>query len=365
MNKLSFIAFIVSLTFSDFGYSQIKTGVVVLNPQEQERFKRLIAENPEIASLSDSLKTMADVHLKANPKPIKQIYYEGLLDQNLKRVESVESLLDMNKIADLIYTAYGSSKNKYKEKIKDIVLAWADTYVPSGNTINENKLIPAFWGYFIHRGSFNKNEKQTVESWMLSIALKELQRENTPNNNWQSKRLKIIGTVGCILDNSELKQFAIAGVKDYISTAYYPDGTSNDLKSRDALSYHCSGIEPLLEIFINLRKFDSMFDQYQYTDSLGTSVQKAIEYMVPYLSGEKTRKEWINTTVDLDKERAKAGLEKYQPGILYDPKDAIPMLIWAVYYNPELVEYICGCNKCFTCNVEALLNSPLVRERNE
>lgn len=359
MNKI--ITILLLILFSPYSYSQINTGVIVLNAKEQLRFQNLIKNNPESAKIYDSLVVSANNHLRSKPKPIKIIHYEGLLDNNPKRIESIESLLDANKVVDLIYAAYGKRSKKYGEKIKEMVMAWSETYIATGNPINENKLIPFFWGYYIHQDLFNKQEQQKVESWMLSIALKEYNRETTPNNNWQAKRLKIIGLIGGITDTEKLIQFTIDGIKAYISTAYYPDGTSNDLKTRDALHYHVSGIKPLLDIFINYQIFDERFDLYTYTDRFGTSINKSIEYIIPYLSGEKTHKEWVNSQVKLDKERADAGIDKYQPGKLFEPKDAVSMLNWAVYYNSDLFVYICGCKTCYTCNIEALLNSPLIR----
>nr|WP_262895536.1 alginate lyase family protein [Galbibacter mesophilus] len=289
------------------------------------------------------------------------ITYEGLLETDPDRIKSIESLLDANKTVDLIYAEYGSNKTVYSDKIKEIVLAWANTYKASGNPINENKLTPLFWGYALHKSKFSSEEKAIVTTWMQSIAKKQVNRKSTPNNNWQSKRLKIIGIIGCVINDESLKLFALEGIKEYISSAYFPDGTSNDLKTRDAMHYHSSGIEPLLDMFINLQKFDQRFNQYSYEDEEGTSIEKAINFMKPYLAGERKHREWVNTTVELDKQKAKAGLEEYKTGKLYDPKDAIPMLNWAVYYQPELFKYICGCGTCYICNVEAFFNSPLIR----
>lgn len=58
---------------------------------------------------------------------------------------------------------------------------------------------------------------------MLEIAKKEMNREQTPNNNWEAKRLKIIGTIGFILDNNELKDHSVKGFRKYIeSTLFEP-----------------------------------------------------------------------------------------------------------------------------------------------
>ena len=358
------LTFLAVANFYHSAFSQINTGVIILDKQEQTRFKKLIAQDPFVSGIYNSIKNKADAHLKLEPSPVKMIHYEGLLETNPKRVETVKSLLDANKVLDLIYTGYGSSDAIYGEKIREIVLAWADVYEPTGNPINEHKFTSFFFGYHLNRDLFSVEEKQNVESWLSSMARKELENRSVPNNNWQAKRLKIIGTIGCIIQDEELKEYALTGLKKYISTAYFPDGTSNDLKLRDALHYHLGGIKPMLDIFINLSKFDPRFDLYEYTDSLGTSIKKAVEYTIPYISGEKIRKEWVNTKVELDKKRAAAGLAEYQPGKLFDPEDAIPMLNCAVYYNPDWFELICGCKKHFKCNFEALLNSPLLRQQN-
>lgn len=52
--------------------------------------------------------------------------------------------------------------------------------------------------------------------------------------------------------------------------------------------------------------------------------------------GEKTREEWTNSKVDLDRRRAEAGLEHYRRGRLYDPKDALGVMQEASYFDPDL-----------------------------
>ncbi len=344
-------------------FGQINTGIVILNQEEQARFRGLLENNTEVRALFDSIRVRADNHLSVPAHPIPVIYYEGLLDTDPDRVASVESLLDINRLIDMLYAGYGSDPEDYAPKTKEIVLAWARTYLPDGNTINEHKLTPLFWSYYLHRDAFSKEEQKDVESWLYEIALKEMGRVRTPNNNWQSKRLKIVGLIGGILGNSTMRDFVLQGIKSYIGSSYFPDGTSVDLKHRDALSYHVSGIEPLLDIFINFQVFSDAYDLYDYTSPSGSSVEKAIAYVMPFVKGEKVHEEWVNTQVQLDKERAAAGLEKYQPGKLFQPEQARPMLRWAVYYHPEYMPYVCPGQPDGACHIEAVLNGPLVRER--
>ncbi len=171
----------------------------------------------------------------------------------------------------------------------------------------------------------------------------------------------MIGIIGSITSNDSLMRFAQRGFRTYINTAYFPDGTSADLTQRDALHYHVGGLKPMLSAAINLSKFDTLFKLYNYPAPSGASIQKSVAYVVPYARGELERPEWVNTTVALDKERAAAGLAEYQPGKLFDPKEAVPLFEWAVYYQPAWYDIV-G-NQGFTSTWVGLLNSPLVRNR--
>jgi hypothetical protein len=307
---------------------------------------------------------LANQHLQDKPRPLKQLFYEGLLDTNPIRIDTRKSLEDIDKMVTLIYASYGSLQTSYPLKAKGIVIAWANTYQPNGNTINENKLVPLFWGYYLFKDQFSGKEKKTVEDWMIRIAKGQMARPHTPNNNWEAKRHKIIGTVSCILGNEEMKDFSIKGFKEYINTAYYADGTSNDLKERDALHYHISGLLPTIAFFVNCAPFDPAFELYNYTSPGGSSIKKSVEFTLPYVRGEMKRREWINSKVALDKKRAAAGLAEYQPGMLFDPQDAIPMFEWACHYNREWY-ILLGQGEAennYTSTWIGLLNSPLIRK---
>jgi hypothetical protein len=306
---------------------------------------------------------LAEKHLNHSPQPIREIFYEGMLDTHPDRIKTVKCLEDMDKVADLIYASYIRESKSWSEKAKAYVLAWATIYIPTGNPINENKLSTLFWAYHRFKSDFSIDDRKITEEWMVKLANAQKERKKTPNNNWEAKRLKIIGTIGCITGNREMNQYAANAFKTYISTAYYSDGTSNDLRDRDALHYHIGGLTPSVATFVTLSKFDSLFDLYNYIAPTGSSIKKSVEYTWPYASGEKQRGEWTNSKVRLDKERAAAGLAKYQPGALFNPRNAFPLFEWAGYYNPSWYSLfgrnIPEENYLFTWT--GMLNSPLIR----
>ncbi len=358
---LKFILLLFFLKLPVFTYCQTTT-MVILNNKEQKNFRSLLNSDEQVKILYDSIRNLAQTALHHNPRPLEVLHYEGLLDTNPKRIDTEKSLEDVDAVVNLIYGSYGVKDNIYASRAATIAKAWALTYIPTGNPINENKFIAFFWSYYLFRDQFDAAEKQIFEEWMRKIALAEMNRSHTPNNNWQAKRLKIIGLIGNILGDPKMKSFALDGFKDYINSAYYADGTSEDLKKRDALSYHISGIKPCLSVFINFEKFDNDFGLYDYVAESGSSIRKSVEYVIPYASGKKQHREWVNTKVQLDRERAAAGIAKYQPGILFDPKKARPLLEWAAYYNAEYYKLIDEEGR-YTTTWIGLLNSPLVRDR--
>jgi len=337
------------------------TTMVILNLEERERLKIQFAEDESVRKLGDSILHLANEALFLQPRPLEVVYYEGLLDNDPRRIDTEKSFKDIDATANLIYASYISDDAKYGQKATEFVKAWVQTYVPTGNPINENKFVSIFWAYYLFKYHFNKQDQQLVENWIRSIVRFEMDREHTPNNNWQAKRLKIIGLIGCVLDDATMQEFSVHGFKEYINIAYFADGTSRDLLQRDALHYHVSGIKPCLSVFINLSKFNPAFDLYTYQGENGGSIKKSMEYVIPYIKVEKEHLEWVNTKVELDKKRAEAGLAKYQPGMPFDPRKAIPTLEWACFFQRDWYTLI-DTNGSYTSTWVGLLNSPAIRE---
>tara|TARA_Y100001972_G_scaffold128973_1_gene193113 strand:- start:1635 stop:2738 length:1104 start_codon:yes stop_codon:yes gene_type:complete len=343
----------------------LSTNSIILSAQDQQNLKALLKKDQNAQKLFEPILQEAKNYLDDKPLPLEVLNYEGMLDTDPARIKTEISLSDMAKINTLYYAAYGDTNPKYGAKIKEFVMSWAKTYFPDGNTINENKFVTLFWGYYLYEELFSEEEQQLVENWMMDIANHQLERTHTPNNNWQVKRIKIIGLVGGITGNQSKIDTAVLWTKEFINSSLYPDGTSNDLRSRDALHYHNSGLRSLLTLCINLSIFDTRFHLYEYVSENGGSIKKSVDYVVPYALGEKQHKEWVNTTVELDRKRAAAGIEKYQTGKLYDPEESLPQFEFACFYDQKLFEVIAHLletEKSFTQTWESMLNSPLVRK---
>lgn len=315
---------------------------ILLTNEEQSHLMLLIQKHKEAQKYWEQIQEEAQSVLNDRPHPLKVIHYEGLLDTDPKRVKTEQSLRDMDKLAVLLFAFYGTKDKIFAEKARVFILAWINAYKATGNPINENKFEPLIHSYHVMRDYFSQTEKDHVNLWMTQIAEAEMARDNIPENNWKAKHIKLVGTIGLILQKQEYIQYAIAQYKKYVDAALYADGTSRDLHQRDALSYHVSGLDPLLTFAITLEQFEgnAQLDAFRYENPKGGSVKKSVDYVIPFAKGEKEYAEWVNTKVELDKQRARAGLEHYQPGKLFEPERALETFELASYFDRTYFDVI-------------------------
>jgi hypothetical protein len=118
----------------------------------------------------------------------------------------------------------------------------------------------------------------------------------------------------------------------------YPDGSSYDFHQRDALYYHVFTLEPLLTV-ARVAQMNGV-NLYDYkTSSVASkaaSLQKSIDFLLPYTTGKKKHAEWVNSTVAFDKARADNGQDEFQPGVLFNPKQAYTTLELYYYFNSAI-----------------------------
>ena len=317
----------------------------ILNDIQQLRLQKMVENNYQVKRVWDDLLSELDSFKNDKPHPIEVIHYEGLLDTNPDRIKTQQSLLDMNKIASFLFAYYVTNDTFYENKLKKFILNWASTYKPTGNPINENKFEPLIHSYYVIGSSFNPKEKNQVESW-LKIMVAKQKAYNIPANNWLAKHLKIMNVISLILDDDDLTDYTINKFKQYVDQNLYADGSSDDLKQRDALHYHISGLEPLMVLGIHHQLYqDEEFNFFTYTSPCKSSVKKSVQYVIPYATGEKTRKEWVNSKVDLDRRRAEAGLKKYQPGMKFDPYKAYELFVLASFFDDKYDSYVRSLSK--------------------
>ena len=327
------------------GFSDIYTWqAIFMNEEARNDLRQYVRENSEARRKWLEIQAQAEQYLKNAPNPLAVIHYEGLLNNHPDRIKTVASLMDMRKLAHFYYAWIITQDPVYQEKIKEYVLAWTSSYRATGNPINENKLEAIYLTYSITRNNFSRQEQEKVDRWIKELADAEIARKGVPMNNWQTKRIKLLLYSGIILNDESYKQYALKNYRSYINKSLRPDGSSYDLEQRDALAYHVSGLKPMILLGIVYDQFKSeftdQFDPFTYVSSNKSSIQKSVDFVNAYATGEKQHREWVHSKVQLDHERAKAGLEEYQKGKVYEPVESLEMYEQAMYFEEDYLKII-------------------------
>jgi hypothetical protein len=180
-----------------------------------------------------------------------------------------------------------------------------------------------------------------IQAWIETLGSFHYQKvRNTTQNlsNRYTKSLRLLSLCGTILQREAWIQAMHAGFKRFVEESLYADGSSLDFKHRDTLTYHCSALRPVVELAMLSGAAGQ--ELYTWTSAKGASLKKSVEFVRPYAMGEKTHREWVNSKATLDRERAKAGIEKYRPGRLFDPQDALDLMSEASYFDAQLIQVV-------------------------
>jgi len=278
--------------------------------------------------------------LDRQPAPLEVIQYEGLVNSDPRRIATVEKLRDMADVARMFRYWQVSGDPEAAKALQRYIRAWTKTYKITGNDVNENKFYPLLSAYDSLRPEFSSSQRDRVDAWveMLGQHHANAVRNSDHFTNRYSKHVRLTAVCGMILDRDEWIDLAVYGIRRFVTESLFPDGTSNDLKRRDALGYHVSGLTPPLELAMLLS--DHGKSLYAWLSPRGASLKKSVEYVIPYAMGEKVHKEWVHTKVGLDRRRAAVGIEKYQPGKEFEPRQALKLMELAAWFDPHLVRIV-------------------------
>ncbi len=308
--------------------------------------RELVREEPQAGEIARDISAEVEARdlLQAEPQPLEVIHYEGLVNTDPRRIATVAKLREMDDVALLVRYWQLTEDAEAADALRRYLVAWASTYEPTGNDVNENKFYPMLVAYEALRDEFPPEERRLVDEWILEMAEMhaEAVRKSDHLTNRYTKYVRLTAIAGMIFERREWIDLAHEGVKRFVRESLYEDGTSRDLKRRDTLTYHGSALKPMIELAMLAGPEGE--NLYRWTNQRGGSIEKSVDYVVPYALGEKTREEWTHSKIDLDRKRAEAGLEKYRRGRLYDPQNALELMERASYFDPGLTRVVAHLN---------------------
>jgi len=283
--------------------------------------------------------------LTETPDPIEEILSEGLLEGNPAKTATIKAVADAYKVYSLalVYRLYGDKA--YLDKATEFLLAWSNTNKATGDPIDETKLEDMITGYDLVRNQSSPQNKKTIDNWLESVADAELNSASskpgrgTAINNWNSHRIKIIALIAYTIHTKKYDGFITTELEKQLAINLNPDGTTHDFVERDAFHYHTYDLEPLLTTCIAIYRATGK-DYFNYQTPNGSSIKKCVDFMIPYMLGDKTHGEFVNSKVPFDLKRAKNNEKGYQAGTLFKPESGLTTLSLAAYFNPDYIPVI-------------------------
>ena len=322
-----------------------KAQYVSLSAAEIKTLKSAIQADDKVRKQFEPIKVQAMRALTEAPNPIEKVTSQGLLQGNPAKTASLKAVEDAPKIYALAlnYRLYGDKA--YLNKAQEFLTAWAKMNKATGDPIDETKLEDFFTGYDLIRSEVSTAQKKEIDNWLETIALAEINsasaapNKSTSKNNWNSHRIKVITQVVYTIQAKKYYDQVNQLIEQQLGQNLYADGSSYDFTERDALHYHIYTLEPLLKAMIVVNRATGK-NYYSFESPIKSSVQKSVQFLVPFVTGEKTHGEFANSRVKFDRDRAANGEKGYVAGHPFNPKNGIVVLSLAAYFDPGMMKII-------------------------
>jgi hypothetical protein len=263
-----------------------------------------------------------------------------------KKIRTVKSLADLHKIYALAISYTITNKDTYKIKCIEYLVAWASINKGMGNPINDTKLNPIFDAYDLLKDQIDPSSKATITAWMQQLADAEIAspryksvNSKTLFNNWNSHRIKVVGSIAYLINNNAYKVFTDSSLKKQILKNLHADGSGMDLEERDALHYHVYTLEPLIVIATIIKRATNV-DYFNFRSASGSSIKNSVDFLLPFATGQKTHPEYVNSTVAFDKKRAENKEPGFTIGANFQPIAAVEVLSTAAYFSETYLQYV-------------------------
>jgi hypothetical protein len=329
-----FICFLAFAAIAVAANAQIAS----LDKKEVILMRKTIAKDKKHQIAFEGYQKTADQSLSETPNPIETILSQGILAGDPRKTASLKALEDANKVYALAFAYKLSGKKEYLTKATDFFTAWAKANKATDDPINQTKLEDMVTAYDLVRDELSTENKTLTDNWLRSIADALMDSKyakgnrGTAINNWNSHCIKMIALIAYTLHDSKYDNAITAELEKQLNINLNPDGTTHDLVERDAFHYQTYDIEPLISACIAIYRATGK-NYFIWKTANGSTIKNCVDYMTPFMTGEKTHPEFVKSTVPFDKKRAENGEKGYAPGTLFEPKNGIYTFSLAAYFD--------------------------------
>ncbi|OOG19694.1 hypothetical protein BWD42_07250 [Sphingobacterium sp. CZ-UAM] len=257
----------------------------------------------------------ADLALGMAPAPVAKI--DGILEKSVNEESNRVYRLGLQ------YFLFREHPNaqKYLDKAKENLLAWAKINTASTETPQESAFLAFIKGYSLIREQLDLQSRVAIDNW-FKTRYDFYKKQEARTNNWETIRVLLMLDIAYVLqDNFRVNETTTAFYK-HLNITYRADGASVDFLGRDAFAYHVYDMQFMGQIgrTLYIHKGRSIVDSLVYHRSsswvdqratitqnpvLGGSMADGFAFLRPYLVDTENYKhfEFVNTEWAKDKTR--------------------------------------------------------------
>ncbi|MBD8872932.1 alginate lyase family protein [Rhodanobacter sp. DHB23] len=295
---------------------------------------------PSPAHANDAVVTDALAHLHDQPQPMAHLHTQGLLPHQGIHDASTAAERDWPLALRAAVAWRLSGKPELLQQVTRYLDAWATTYQPDFNPIDETNLAELFQAYVLTRDALPASTRDAMavlirriaEGYLTRLRAKVGSTYINDINNWQSHRIKLLAISAAALGDPQLVEAARERLMLQVAANIRPDGSTVDFAQRDALHYVTYDLEPLVQAALALSPYgkDNLLEARSAT---GSSLAAALDWLAPWAKGQRTHQEFVHTSEPFDVERQKAGLKGY--GGTWDPRNSSALYAQAAVLLPK------------------------------
>ncbi|TSD77378.1 alginate lyase family protein [Pseudomonas sp. KBS0710] len=265
---------------------------------------------------ANALLAAAQRHLVDAPAPLPHVHTEGTLPNQGIREQSLVAEKDWPLMRQAALAWRISGDPRYLRQVDDYLAAWADVYQPDFNPIDETNLDMLITAYALTADHLRLETRAASRRLISSLGNGYLahieqfhgQKKGTQTNNWQSHRVKLVALAAAALNDQAMLEQAHQLFKQQVADNILPDGSVTDFQDRDALHYVVYDLEPLVQAALAAKPYGG---DWLSLKANGASLSAALDWLVPYATGQRSHQEFLHTHVQFDKDRAKVGEAGY------------------------------------------------------
>lgn len=304
MNRIGMLTWVVMLYCAIAGAQTATQPYALFSPEMIAQLKPL--GNSLVA---EEVIDLAKVALKATPGAIAHVHtegtlpHQGIMDVSVKAERDWEGMLNLG----LAYRMTGD--RKYLDAEAKFLTAWAVTYQPDLNPIDETNMEKVIFALDLTRDDLPVDVQKQVLAMFRVMATGYLEHMEKlscgkDTGNWESHRIKLATLTAYELGDAEMIAKARRYFEEQVKCNVRPDGSVEDFYRRDALHYVVYDLEPLETAALAARAHGE--DWFHYTSPSGSSLPGAVKWLLPYTNGKK-HMEFVHSSAAFDAARDRAG----------------------------------------------------------